>query len=284
MGVVVSYEIGGNKWTTESGTWWLTHAWTNTGPSRTSGLGPPKQLVMPKRARVTYLPTALVPGTSGADIYLARADLAPALTSASWTFQGAATISSGQPSLTISNANFGSPVVSPPNGFVAATATPAAIVSDPATNDGVGPLISMKGDGSWRLAPLGSHFPLGLTLAEKFDTGWQELLAATGMTKALAQYRRIGNAVQLRLRVSPNAAIAYTATGNMTDTALLAALPAQMWPIESLSFLVNAVGRPAMGYVSSVDGLTRIQATDGYGTANSIAAGSALIGFVTWFI
>jgi|KBSMisStandDraft_5_1062788.scaffolds.fasta_scaffold00561_12 hypothetical protein len=178
-------------------------------------------------------------------------------------------------------------VAPPPNpigNFPTAGVTPAVIKS---SAGGGNPNWQFQGDGSWDLAPLGSHSTKSTaTLAQKYDTGWQELAAVTGFTKIYARWRRIGALVTLEVNVTNNVGIAVTAQGSVTNQYMIAALPVEVWPRQNCNGMLalGSGGGLGMGYVSSTTGQTGIASADATGTARTIAVGSPLVGTFTWMI
>lgn len=148
-GVMQTYEAGsGNRWTTSTdATWYAAYNWTN-GASHTP-VGPIATFTMKKRARVTITAAALAAGTTGADIYLAKGSTPPTSGTSSMRKQAAG--SGTPPSLTVTNALFGSNDNPTTNTFGAGT--PAQIRSE-AVDAASAAVVNIKGDGSGRVGPM----------------------------------------------------------------------------------------------------------------------------------
>jgi hypothetical protein len=178
-------------------------------------------------------------------------------------------------------------VAPPPNpvgNFPTAGVTPAVIKS---SAGGGAPNWQFKGDGAWTLTPLGSHDPsVAAPLTAKYDTGWQEIAAATGFTKVVARWRRIGAMVCLQVQVTNNASIAIAANGSITNTVITAALPTEILPpfIVYGGLAFGTSGSGATGYVQASNGQCGISSADGTGTARNLAAASPIFGMFTWMV
>lgn len=137
---LIKYQGGGNKWTTESSTWWVQYAWYDSvGTVHTTTVSPARSVTMTKRAVLNMyapdIPSGGVDDPDGIAVYLGRGTSQPAA-SAMW-LQG--TTSGGVRSLSIFSAVFsGTSASGVVNNFP--TGTPAEITSTNAET-------VIKGDG-----------------------------------------------------------------------------------------------------------------------------------------
>ena len=142
----------GNKFTTESPTWWAASSWQDTTNSYETTLSPQVSFTMKSRARLTITTAPFLTGTgtdpNGIGVYLARQTSAPS--SGQLHYQGTAPTNSK----VITTATF-SGVAPPALPGVFTLGTPAEIASAALAVDGSGkPMIDLKGDGSGRVGPL----------------------------------------------------------------------------------------------------------------------------------
>ena len=134
----------GNKFTTESTTWWAASTYKDTVNGYETGISPQVSFTMKRRARLT-LTVAGLNSTGTGDpnaqgVYLARAATAPASTA--MHTQGNASANK----VVLTTANFASAA---PGTTAFPSSSPAEFKS--ARTDGTGPLIDLKGDGSGRI-------------------------------------------------------------------------------------------------------------------------------------
>lgn len=239
-GVLVTYEGGGNYWKTASGTWWLSYAWTDGGSQHTT-LAPPLKVTMTKRARLFFDTPTLAPGVTAASCYLARQDTtAPAVTGVNYTLQGAGYGLAGGYEFSLLSADF-----STPNNPIASSfgaGTPALIRSrselPPASGN---PDAWIDGNGSWRLAPLGSHnATVSATLDQLYDTGWQDHAGGagsgnfTGSSYTFFKWRRIGEMVTVQLQKNCSSSFTPGSTNYTNQNINGVGIPAAIRPSDSM--------------------------------------------------
>lgn len=135
---------GGNKFTTESPTWWAAATYKDTVNGYETGISPQVSFQMKRRARVTLTVPALNSTGTGdpnaQGVYLARQTAAPA--AALMKSQGNAVSNKA----VITTANFSGAA---PGSSAFPSSSPAEYRS--AASDLTGPMITMKGDGSGRI-------------------------------------------------------------------------------------------------------------------------------------
>lgn len=140
--VLYKHEAG-NKWTTESSTWYSAYTWRDVTNLYETGIGPTVSFTMKRRARLTLTTAPLLVTGSGdpnaVGIYLARGSASPMHYNGGVNSSYAAVILS---------ANFSS--AAPGTGYTAFPGgNPAELLS--AASDGSGAKIQLWGDGSGRL-------------------------------------------------------------------------------------------------------------------------------------
>lgn len=275
-GFMTKYEGGGNKWTTESSTWWIAYTWYDgnvTGGTHETAMSPKASITMTKRARLS-LSAPDLPGAGGTDDpdgtrwYLGRGSTSPAST-AMWLNATETDTGTAVTSATFAGTN--PPTV---NGFT--SSSPSEIVSD--TTDGTGPLIQIKGDGSYRFA--GTN--LDDTGWVAFDSGTGEAPFATAVENH-CEYRRIGKLVQIRLQKNSTASrdVSGSSSGNFANVNVTAigAVPAAILPSQTIEFPCRLDDAPTTGALTT--GGT-IQWTGGH--PRVYGSGSTFNATITYFI